>query len=175
MTDFAPVVPLTAQHETDDFDCGSEAQTNWLRRHGFQAQQTGTSRVFVVTPVGSNTVVAYYALAAGAVEPEYASLWLRKGVGRHPIPVVILTRLGVDLSTQGIGLGSAIVKDAFARANRAADEIGVRALLIHAESEAVRAFYDHLAEFEPSPTDPLHLILFMKDLRQVIASYHPAR
>ncbi len=171
MTDFAPVAPLTAQHETDDFDCASEAQTTWLRRYGLGAQQAGTSRVFVVTPVGSNTVVAYHALAAGAVELENAPPRLRKGVGRHPIPVVILARLGVDLSAQGIGLGSAIVKDAFVRANRAADEIGVRALLIHAESETARAFYEHLAEFEQSPTDPLHLILLMKDLRKVIASY----
>ena len=175
MTDFAPVVPLTAQHETDDFDCASEAQTNWLRRYAFQAHQTGTSRVFVVTPVGANTVVAYYALAAGAVEPEYAPLRLRKGVGLHAIPVVVLTRLGVDLSAQGIGLGSAIVKDALARANRAADEIGVRALLIHVESETARAFYEHLAEFEQSPTDPLHLILLMKDLRKVIASHGTPR
>ena len=42
-------------------------------------------------------------------------------------------------------------------------------MLIHAESESARSFYEHLAEFERSPTDPLHLILLMKDLRKVIA------
>jgi len=55
------------------------------------------------------------------------------------------------------------------RVNQAADIIGVRALLIHAESEAARAFYEHLAEFDPSPTDPLHLVLLLKDLRRALA------
>jgi len=68
-----------------------------------------------------------------------------------------------------MGLGAAIVKDAFARVSQAADAIGVRALLIHADSETARAFYEHLAEFERSPTDPLHLILLMKDLRKAMA------
>jgi hypothetical protein len=43
-----------------------------------------------------------------------------------------------------------------------------RARLVHAESDTARAFYQHLAEFEPSPTDALHLFLLMKDLRATI-------
>lgn len=168
MTDFAPAVPLTIEHETADFDCGSAAQTDWLQDHALQAQQAGTSRVFVVTPVGSPRVVAYYALAAGAVEPDEAPPRLHKGVGRHPIPVVLLTRLGVDRGVQGLGVGAAILKDAFARVSQAADVIGVRALLIHAESESARAFYEHVAEFEASPSDPLHLVLLLKDIRKAL-------
>ena len=133
-----------------------------------QAQSAGTSRVYVTTAPGSPTVLGYYALAAGAVEPADTSGRLRKGIGRHPIPVVLLTRLGVDVRAQGIGLGAALVRDALLRVAAAADVIGVRALLIHAESDRARAFYEHIAEFEPSPTDPLHLILLMKDLRRAL-------
>jgi len=44
-------------------------------------------------------------------------------------------------------------------------EVGCRGLLVHAESTSARAFYLHLIpEFEPSPTDPLHLVLLMKDI-----------
>ncbi|MCY3607620.1 MAG: hypothetical protein OXG57_04155 [Acidimicrobiaceae bacterium] len=47
--------------------------------------------------------------------------------------------------------------------------IGCRGLLIHAESDDARAFCLHLApEFEPSPTDPLHLILMMKDILRAV-------
>lgn len=169
MTDFRPVELLSAEHDTSDFDCGSDAQTGWLRRFAHQAQQAGTSRVFVVCPADAQRVVAYYALAAGSVEVEAAPERLRKGAGRHPIPVVILTRLGVDLSAQGQGLGLALVMDALRRVERAADTIGIRALLIHAESDVARAFYLHLAEFDQSPTDPLHLILLMKDLRRAVS------
>jgi GNAT superfamily N-acetyltransferase len=170
VSEFTSVEVLTADHETDDFDCGSPAQTDWLRSHGLQAQLAGTSRVFVVCGAGGKRVVGYHALAAGSVEHADSPDRLRRGVGRHPIPVVILTRMGVDLSQQGRGLGAALVKDALQRTIAAAHEIGVRALLIHAETQEARAFYMHLAEFELSPTDPLHLYLLMKDLRATIES-----
>lgn len=170
MSRYGPAEPLTTEHETEDFDCGSAAQTNWLRRHALQAQQAGTSRVYVVCLAGSRRVVGYHALAAGSVEREGAPTRVQRGTGHHPIPVVILTRLGVDVSEQGRGLGKALVKDALQRVASAGLEIGMRALLIHAESERARAFYEHIAEFEPSPTDPLHLFLLMKDLRATIAT-----
>jgi len=164
---FASPVPLGPEHELDDFDCGSPAQTAWLLRHAHQAQAAGTARVYVAlrTATATASVVGYYALAAASVEPSDATGRTLKGTGRHPIPVVVLARLGVDRSAQGFGLGRALVIDALKRTMPASDVIGVGALLIHAESEAARNFYLHLGEFEESPTDPLHLILLMKDLR----------
>jgi GNAT superfamily N-acetyltransferase len=168
LAEFGPVGPLTASHETGTFDCGSPAQTEWLRGYALQAQAAGTSRVYVSTAAGSPVVMGYYALAAGSVEYTGAPERLRKGTGRHPVPVVLLSRLGVDVRAQGQGLGAALVRDALLRVIAAADVIGVRALLIHAESEKARGFYEHLAEFEKSPTDPLHLMLLMKDLRRAL-------
>ena len=168
MAAYGPVVPLGADHETTEFDSGSDAQTTWLRRHALQAQQSGSGRVYVVTAAQSPRIVGYYALAAGSVEPADASQRLAKGLGRHAIPVILLTRLGVDVSAQGRGIGAGLVRDALLRVNQAADIIGVRALLIHAESDEARSFYEHLAEFEPSPTDPLHLVLLLKDLRRAL-------
>ncbi len=170
MSRYSAVEPLSAEHETDDFDCGSAAQTNWLRKHALQAQQSGTSRVYVVCLAGSRRVVGYHALAAGSVERESSPTRVRRGTGQHPIPVILLTRLGVHLAEQGRGLGTALVKDVLQRVASAGQEIGVRALLIHAESEQARAFYQRLAEFEPSPTDPLHLFLLMKDLKATIGT-----
>jgi hypothetical protein len=43
-------------------------------------------------------------------------------------------------------------------------------LLVHAESKQAQAFYEHLIpEFERSPTDPLHLLLLLKDIRRTLA------
>lgn len=42
-------------------------------------------------------------------------------------------------------------------------------VLVHAENESARGFYPHLIpEFEPSPTDPLHLVLLMQDIRRTL-------
>lgn len=169
---FSPVAPLTRNHVTADFDCGSAAQSEWLVRYALQAHQSGTSRVYVVSEETDewHKVVAYYALAAGSVAPATAPQRLTQGTGRYHQPVVILTRLGVDLSCQGLGLGKALVVDALRRVAAASDVIGVRALLIHCETDTARDFYLRLAKFDASPTDPLHLFLLMKDLRKALGT-----
>jgi GNAT superfamily N-acetyltransferase len=165
---FGPVEKLETKHHVADFDCGSDAQTTWLRRHAVQSQAGGMSRVFVVRRLSDDKVVGYYALTAGSVLRSNASRRLSAGAGGYDIPVVILTRLGVDLSEQGRGLGRAVVVDAFRRINRIAEEVGVRALLIHAEDADARDFYLRLAAFEPSPVDELQLVLLLKDLRKAL-------
>jgi GNAT superfamily N-acetyltransferase len=166
---YGRVEPLSRDHETAEFDCGSEAQTTWLRRHAFQAHQSDTVKVYVVCRAGTRQVVGYYALAAGSVAHDRVPPRVVKGLGRYPIPVVLLTRLGVDVEEQGRGLGSALVRDVLLQTASIADRVGVRALLIHAETPEAAAFYRRIDPgFEPSPTDPLHLILLLKDLRGAV-------
>jgi hypothetical protein len=48
-------------------------------------------------------------------------------------------------------------------------EVGCRGLLVHAECAPARAFYLHLLpNFKPSPTDPVHLVLLMKDILRTL-------
>ena len=169
MTGYGPVELLANDHDLESFDCGSEEQTTWLRRHARQAHQSDTAKVYVVCRENERRVAGYYALTAGSVVHEAVPPRVTKGIGRYPVPVVILTRLGVDLSEQGGGLGSALVRDALLQCASIADRAGVRAVLVHAESERAAGFYRRLgAGFEQSPTDSLHLLLLMKDLRQAI-------
>lgn len=170
---YGPVVPITTSHVTDRFDCGSAAQTLWLRRYALQAHRTDSSRVRVVTHEGEPNVVGYYALSAGAVEPAGVPAGVGKGMPRYPIPVVILTRLGVHLDEQGKGLGRALLRDALVRVATASEEIAARALLVHCEDDGARRFYEHFGEFEPSPADPLHLYLLMSDLRRTLLPPQP--
>jgi len=165
---FSSVEPLSAAHVLAGFDCGSVAQSVWLVQHALQAHRAGLSRVYVVrdTDHPDQRVVGYYALAAGSVAPADAAPRLRQGAGRYHQPVVIMTRLGVDRTTHGVGLGRALVVDALSRIAAAAEVIGVRAVLIHCETEAARDFYLRLATFEASSTDPMHLLVLMKDLRR---------
>jgi GNAT superfamily N-acetyltransferase len=166
---YAPIQLLTPDHDRSTFDCGSSDQTLWLRRYALIAQQADTARVYVACRKGEASVAGYYALTAGSVAPEAAPARLARGVGRYPIPVVILTRLGVDLDEQGRGLGRALVRDALLQTASAATLIGVRALLIHAESAQAAAFYTRFdPAFEPSPSDPLHLVLLLKNIRAAI-------
>ena len=169
MTDFRRPEPIRADHEVAEFDCGSDAQTVWLREYAVQAHRAGSSRVFVSCVSGSDRVAGYYALAAGGIEREVAPARVSQRLGRYPIPVVILTRLGVDIQYQGAGLGRSLVQDALLQTAATAEHVGVRALLIHAETPEAATFYGRIStKFLKSPTDALHLLLLMKDLRAAI-------
>ncbi len=45
-----------------------------------------------------------------------------------------------------------------------ADSVGIRALLVHSRDDAAREFCLAQAEFLESPSDPLHLLLPVKDI-----------
>ena len=73
------------------------------------------------------------------------------------------------MAHEGHGLGAALLQDVLARLLELSDDIGCRGLLVHAESDEARDFFLHLVpEFEPSPTDDLHLVLLMKDVRKTL-------
>jgi GNAT superfamily N-acetyltransferase len=152
------------------FDCGSEAQTRWLRDVARMEQAARTARVYVVTKTDEPRVLGYHALAAASVAHDDAPPALLRSAGRSPIPVILLARLGVDLSMQGQGVGAALVKDALLRAWQASETIGARAVLIHAGSTHARDFYLRLTEFDASPTDALHLILLMSEVERIVVN-----
>lgn len=157
------VEPLRSNHEIAAFDCGSEPLNRFLKRHAMANQASGGARTYV-TCAEARRVVGYYGLCAGAVEHAQAPSRTAKGLAKHPIPVLLLARLAVDRAHQGKGLGKALLKDALVRTTQAADIAGIRALLVHAKDEAARAWYAQF-DFEPSPTDPLHMFLILKDIR----------
>lgn len=166
---FSPTEPIRADHRLGEFDCGAAELDRWLGRHALHASAVGSARCFVTVDEAKN-VAGYYALAAGSVAPEHASPRALKGQpGQRPIPVVVLARLAVDRRAQGRGVGRSLLQDALLRCATAADTIGVRAVVVHAAGTSARDWYLRFG-FEPSPTDPLHLMLLHKDLKRLLAS-----
>ena len=60
------------------------------------------------------------------------------------------------------------MKDAMQRTLQAADIAGIRAFAVHAKDEVARSFYQKF-DFIPSPADPMHLFVPLKDVRRIIA------
>jgi GNAT superfamily N-acetyltransferase len=158
---------LRANHELAQFDCGKEELNRFLTRFALTNQQAQNAQTYVACRAGQAAVVGYYSLAFGSVAHEQTPERIKKGLARHPIPVMILSRLAIDQGAQCQGLGQGLLKDALERTMRAADIGGLRAVLVHAKDDAARAFYQHF-NFEPSPTDPYHLFVLTKDLKRII-------
>jgi len=53
------------------------------------------------------------------------------------------------------------------RTRSAAEEVGIRVMLVHAIDDAAAEFYARFG-FEPSPIDPLNLQMLIKDVRAAV-------
>jgi len=146
------------------FDSGVPGLDDWLKRRAKANQISGASRIYVVCE--NDRVVAYYALASGAVQIQEATGRVRRNMP-DPVLVAVLGRLAVERSSQGRGIGRALMRDASKRILQASDIIGIRAVMVHALSEDAKAFYLALG-FEASPLHPMTLMATLADLQAAL-------
>lgn len=85
-----------------------------------------------------------------------------------PIPVIILARLAVDVNAQGKGVGRALLRDALVWCFTAAAAVGAAAVVVHALDQSAKDFYLRHADFHEIPGEPLHLLLPMKGIAQIV-------
>ena len=156
--------PLGGNHKTAEFDCGNDTLNDWLKKRALKNQENGASRTFVVCQ--DDRVVGYYALASGSVERIEAPKSITRNMP-EPIPVIVLGRLAVDLSMQGQRLGGSLLKDALLRTLKVTQDVGIRAVLVHAISEDAKRFYQ-VYGFQVSRIDPMTLMLPIRHIGALI-------
>lgn len=110
------VQPLAPTHRLDDFGCGVADPD----QRGF----------------------GYYAMAPGAVSHQTATSAARLKMP-DPIPMLVLARLAVDRRAQDLKLGGAMLQDTVNLAVTVSQNVGVRALLVHALHDHAKLFYEH--------------------------------
>ncbi|HSB14022.1 MAG TPA: GNAT family N-acetyltransferase [Bryobacteraceae bacterium] len=156
---------LQRGHVLEGFDCGREALNRFLIRYALQSQQAGASQTYVA--LANAEVAGYYTLVVGQVEYDGAPERLKRGLARHPVPIMLLARLAIAIGWQGKGLGSGLLKDAMLRTLQAADIAGIRAFVVHAKDAEAKSFYERY-DFTASPSDPYHLFRLLKDIRAAL-------
>jgi predicted N-acetyltransferase YhbS len=161
VTGYSTPRPISDADDAAAFDSGEPTLDDYLRKRALANHVGGASRCFVTTYDGR--IVGYYALSTGAVSHADSAGKFRRNMP-DPIPVVLLSRLAVDRKHQRCGLGESLLRDAIARSVKIARDIGVRAVLVHALHDEARRFYTRY-QFEPSHTDPLHMMLLIKDAK----------
>ncbi len=159
-------IPLDAkQVDVKTFDCGKEAINTYLKRFAARNMRMGLSASFVLPfrrdqdePDAKRHIAAYYTLANQSVTPE--STPINKSLPRYPAPVILLARLGVDISFQGQGLGAitlvSALKHAYAIAKHpnGIPSIGV---ILDAMDDNALQFCRGFEFFIPFPGDPMRL------------------
>lgn len=156
----SPPTLLTVGYQLYAFACGIESLDDWLKRRAYPNQINEASRTYVVSE--EKKVVGYYCLASGALALNDTPAPMHRNMP-DPVPVAILGRLAVDKSSQGKGLGVALLQDAVVRTAQAASILGIRGLLVHALSMEAKTFYEYHG-FVASATQPMTLILSLKPM-----------
>ncbi len=158
-------LPLDANHQLEEFDCARPALNTWLLHHARQAHSSGSARTFAVCD--GSRVAGYFSLTVGQIDTLEAPEPVRRGMGQHPIPVIILARLAVDIAYQGRGIGFGMLQDAIRRTLKIAEQAGIRALLTHPIDAEAEVYYRRFG-FESTPVRERQLILLLKDARRFV-------
>jgi GNAT superfamily N-acetyltransferase len=158
------IVKLARDHRVEQFDCGSEALNRYLARNALGNQLANAAQSYVC--LSGEDVAGFMTLATGSIEHGAVPERLRKGLARHPVPVMVLARLAVDRNWQRRGIAASLIKEAMLRTLQVSGIAGVRALVVHAKSDEARMFYRRFG-FEEGFPDPMDLYVLTKDLRAI--------
>lgn len=167
------VEEISTHHDISAFSCGKASLDDFLSKFAMNHPRHGLSRTWVVVKDGQ--VLAFYSLAIASVINAEATARVTKGAPRHDLPAILLARLAVDQKFQRQGLGSVVLELALRRCLAMADAaqkaeavaLPVRAIFVHALDEDAARFYAANG-LERSPTDPLHLMALVKDIKKLL-------
>ena len=167
---FTPLDP--EKHDRASFSCGTVRLDNFLKRSARKHQSGDFTRVWVATEGGRDEILGYYALNAHSLEGEDFPSSLTKHAPRSgSIPTIYLSMIAVDRRHQRRGIGRLLLADALKRAVSAANQIGLKAVVLDVIEDGGpditkkrRAFYLSMG-FKSLPTRPLRMFISIDTVR----------
>jgi len=157
---------LNDAHDRSRFDCGVPVLNDWLKQRAGQFERRDLSRTYIATKPNDFVCHGYYALSTHHLNYEALPNDAAKGLPRVDLPVVLLGRLAVCQSCQGIGLGETLLIDAMRRVVTFADKIGIRAIEVDAMDESAKRFYLKYG-FRELKDDTRHLYIPIHEVRKL--------
>ena len=161
------------KHDRTNFSCGTERLDNFLKRTARKHQAGDFTRVWVATPKGRIDILGYYAVNAHSLEGDDLPDNLARNARRFGgIPAIYLSMIAVDHRRPGQGLGRVLLADALSRAVAAADQVGVKVVVLDViedgspeDTEKRRASCAKMG-FQPLPSRPLRMFITIDTVRR---------
>lgn len=151
---------LGPKHDLSGFRSGQKVLDAWLQSAAVNAERMGTARTRVwVDP--RDQVVAYFSLAPHLVSREDVEQRLGRG-SPQAIPSILLARLALDSTRQGVGEGSLLLVDSLMVAIEGMRNLGGRLIVVDAIDAQAAAFYRKHG-FTPCPGRADRLVMKASD------------
>jgi len=115
--------------------------------------------------MGSDRVVAYYAITPHTVRRDEVSSSLASGLA--VIPGYLLAKLALDQTLHGQGLGGDLLHDALSRLIEAADVASGRLIVVDAIDDTAASFYQKYG-FQPVKDNPRRLVIKVATARDAL-------
>lgn len=163
---------LSALHQRKDFDCGVDPLNNFIRDYALQNQKKHINRTFVAvssekTASARKFILGYYTLVSGHVSSH--ALPHEYSHPRYPVAIARIARLAVATEYQGQGIGKLLLHDALQKILRAAETIGIYAVVVNAKDKTAKKFYQQYG-FIPLQDSALTLVISLASIQSAINS-----
>lgn len=143
MARFVEIRALTKEDDRSSFSCGQADLDRFFEHYAGQNQFKLFLAVTYVALVDAR-IVGFATVAASALErSQIPSARLRKRLPSYPLPVLRLARLGVDTRAQGVGIGTALLRQVLAIALEQRSAMGCVGVVTDAKPDAV-PYYEAL-------------------------------
>ncbi len=159
---------LAPHHDRASFDCGKEPLNRFIQQQARQNadRYLGVTHVVVEKP-GASQIQGYYTLVTRTVESSEIPPEKRR-LPKGPIGVILLGRLAVDLRFQGRRLGQRMLLRSMAEVTRAAQKIGIYALVLDTIDNEAKQWYLGLDfGFQEFPENSARLFVTVRFLEQL--------
>ena len=160
--------PICKQHNRKAFNCGDVALNEFLTRHARKSHEKGGAKTFLaIDDADSKKILGFYSLSPASIAYERTPEIVKRGLARHEVPVFRLSRLAVDCSVQGQGVGGQLLLAAGRRCLFVATQAGGVAMLIDAKNERIAEWYASYGAV-PLLDAPLSLLLPFKTIHTAL-------
>lgn len=151
---------LSKQHNRKSFDCGHPAINSYFWQMANQHAQQGISGTHLITD-DNDVILGFYTLSNTSIDN------VGKVLNGYPerVPAILISRIGVDIKTQGKGISKLLLSHAINKAKSLSLDTGIAFIIINAKDEQLARYYAHFRfNCVDNFNDDLTLFLAIKDI-----------
>lgn len=161
-----------SHHHRDDFDCGDERLTQYLKTQATQDMKRHLAAVYVGTKEEEpHKIIGFYSLSPAQISIEDLPVDVAKNLPKYPyLPAYRIGRLAVDKHHQRRKIGEHLLLDALFKCWKS--EIPGFAVLVDSKHENAARFYGNYG-FTPFLHRPESLFIPMSVIKTVFDERTP--
>lgn len=133
---------ISESFDLETFSCGNQDLDNYLKKYSLKNDIAGISKTYLMLE-NEKDIVGYFSINNYSI--SYNSLSSKQRyrweLPKYEIPCALISRLAIQKSKHGLGLGKKILKQALHQIYEISKNIGIYLILVDAIDENAKSFY----------------------------------